>query len=94
MTEDVMRQFGTRYVSSSMRGDGENPEVRRWAHPIEAPQRRPAQNNCEPMQTILCALAGQNQVLCTIKAELDEIYAMLRDGAESGCMKAMEREAQ
>ncbi len=56
---------------------GPTPEIRRWAHPIEiAPPRGGGQ--CDAMQTVLCALAGQNQVLCAIKAELDEVYAMLR----------------
>lgn len=91
MADDVMRQGGTRYVLSSMRGgvSMEASEIRRWAHPIETAQDRPGQNNCESMQAILCALAGQNQVLCAIKAELDEIYAILRENdAESSTAEA------
>ena len=51
------------------------PQVRRYTHPIErSAQRAP---RCEALQTVLCALAGQNQVLCAIKAELDEVLALL-----------------
>ena len=51
------------------------PQVRRYTHPIErSPQREP---RCDALQTVLCALAGQNQVLCAIKAELDEVLALL-----------------
>lgn len=52
---------------------------RRYSHPIE--RRREGQ--CEPVQSILCALAGQNQVLCAMKAELDEILALLEQQAET-----------
>lgn len=54
-----------------------NPQsqIRRWAHPIEV---KPQEEQCAPMQAIMCTLAGQNQVLCAIKSELDEIYALLQ----------------
>ena len=52
------------------------PQVRRYAHPIEtAPRAMP----CSAMHSILCTLAGQNQLLCTMKAELDEILARLQE---------------
>ena len=64
---------------------GPTPEVRRWTHPIEV---KPPQDGvqCGAMQTVLCALAGQNQVLCAIKAELDEVYALLRAAGEGGAL--------
>lgn len=70
---------------------GPTPEIRRWAHPIEV---RPSQGGtqCDAMQTVLCALAGQNQVLCAIKAELDEVYALLRAASENGTFPQYEPE--
>ena len=62
-----------RPVPASARGGPCTPELRRYSHPLE--RRREGQ--CEPVQSILCALAGQNQVLCAMKAELDEILALL-----------------
>ena len=61
-----------RPVPASARGGPCTPEPRRYSHPIE--RRREGQ--CEPVQSILCALAGQNQVLCAMKAELDEILEL------------------
>ena len=68
-----------RPVPASARSGPCTPEPRRYSHPIE--RRREGQ--CEPVQSILCALAGQNQVLCAIKAELDEILALLEQQAET-----------
>ena len=68
-----------RPVPASARGGPCTPEPRRYSHPIE--RRREGQ--CEPVQSILCALAGQNQVLCAMKAELDEILALLEQQAET-----------
>ncbi len=63
---------------------GPIPKVRRWSHPIEVAQREERQ--CDAVQSILCALAGQNQVLCAIKAELDEIYDLLQiEGGDYQC---------
>lgn len=63
------------FVSASARQGGDStPQIRRYAHPIEKSRRV---GRCEPMQAILCSLAGQNQVLCAIKAELDEVSAAL-----------------
>lgn len=60
------------------------PTVRRYAHPIVpcAPQRE--SDGCQAMQSILCALAGQNQVLCAMKSELDEILALLQEARGCG----------
>ena len=44
-----------RPVPASARGGPCTPEPRRYSHPIE--RRREGQ--CEPVQSILCALAGQ-----------------------------------
>ena len=53
------------------------PQVRRYAHPIA---RSTAQGEqCPALRSVLCALAGQNQVLCAMKTELDEILALLRE---------------
>lgn len=57
-------------------------DIRRYSHPIEQRCRR---IQCEPLQSVLCALAGQNQVLCAMKAELDEILARLEDRDSSDC---------
>ena len=63
------------FVSASARQGGDStPQIRRYTHPIEKSRRV---GRCEPMQAILCSLAGQNQVLCAIKAELDEVAAAL-----------------
>ena len=63
------------FVSASARQGGDStPQIRRYAHPIEKSRRV---GRCEPIQAILCALTGQNQVLCAIKAELDEVSAAL-----------------
>ena len=59
------------------------PQMRRYVHPIvpAAPRRDGA---CPALQDVLCALAGQNQVLCAMKSELDEILALLQNQAENG----------
>lgn len=63
------------FVSASARQGGNSaPQIRRYVHPIETSRHV---GRCEPMQAILCSLAGQNQVLCAIKAELDEVSAAL-----------------
>ena len=59
------------------------PQMRRYVHPIvpAAPRQGGA---CPALQDVLCALAGQNQVLCAMKSELDEILALLQSQAENG----------
>ena len=59
------------------------PQMRRYVHPIvpAAPRQDGA---CPALQDVLCALAGQNQVLCAMKSELDEILALLQSQAENG----------
>lgn len=68
-----------RPVPASARGGPCTPEPAALFPPYRA--RREGQ--CEPVQSILCALAGQNQVLCAMKAELDEILALLEQQAET-----------
>ena len=63
------------FVSASARqGGNRTPQIRRYTHPIEKSR---GVGRCEPMQALLCSQAGQNQVLCAIKAQLDEVAAAL-----------------
>lgn len=70
------------------------PTVRRYAHPIVpcAPQRET--EGCQAMQSILCALAGQNQVLCAMKSELDEILALLQEERSCGESRSISHKIQ
>ena len=74
------------FVSASARQGGDStPQIRLYAHPIEKGRRV---GRCEPIQAILCALTGQNQVLCAIKAELDEVSAALETLLKTGTEEA------
>ena len=54
-----------RPVPASARGGPCTPELRRYSHPIE--RRREGQ--CEPVQSILCALAGQDEILALLEQQ-------------------------
>ena len=68
-----------RPVPASARSGPCTPEPRRYSHPIE--RRREGQ--CEPVQSIRGALAGQHPVRCARQAELDESRALLEQQAET-----------
>lgn len=52
----------------------ELPRIQRYAHPIET---RPS-CTCAAQQRVLCTMQMQTQLLCAIKAELDEVLALLQ----------------
>ena len=73
------------FVSASGR-QGNLPQVRRYAHPIETNR---AQGSCEGTHAILCAIAEQNRMLCAMQAELERLAAALgappKKAAEGDC---------